>query len=156
MVLVFRSRAVGSNPDVANSRCRNRSLRCCCAAAAAAAAAAARSTQLSAKQLWVWVRIARLRYGAVRSSSPVRLFWSSHNSFVLFGSCLSSWSAPVPVALAQEKMKEARDKLAIARTGGGTGRLCIAPGAAAPGAWGDARVRAEGGLPRAPTSINFA
>ena len=117
---------------------------------------AARSTQLSAEQLWIWVRIARLRSGAVRSSIPVRGFWSSHISFVLFESSLSSWSAPVPVALAQENMKGARDKLAIARTGGGTGRLCTAPCAAAPGAWGDARVRAEGGSPRAPTSIDFA
>ena len=85
---------------------------------------AARSTQLSAKQPWVWVCIARLRSGAVRGSIPVLGFRSSHSLFVLLGSSLSSWSAPVPVALAQGNMKEARDMLAIARTGGGKGQFC--------------------------------
>ena len=114
---------------------------------------AARSSQPSSCG---FARAARLRSGVVRSSIPVRRFWSSHSFFVLPGSSLSSWSAPVPVALAQGNVKGARDKLAIARTGGGKGQLCDAPGAAAPEAWGDARVRAEGGSPRAATSIDFA
>ena len=118
---------------------------------------AARSTQHAAlSQAAVGLgahRAASLR--AVRGSIPVLGFWSSHGFFVLLGSGFASWSTPVPVALAQENMREARDRLAIARTGGGKGQFCDALGAAAPGAWGDACVRAEGGSPRAPTSIDF-
>ena len=75
----------------------------------------------------------------------------------MFKSSLPSQVLAVPVALAQQNMKEVARRLAIARTGGGMGQFCDAPGTVAPaGARGDARVRTEGASPRAPTSIDFA
>ena len=144
LVFVFRPSAVGSNTDMSNRRCRS--------FAAAQQQHAARSSQPSS----CGFGCARVRSKVVRGSTPVRRFWSALIAVTLFRSSLPSCSALVPVALAQESMKGARDMLAIARIGGGTGQLCDAPGAAAPGAWGDARVRPEGGSLRAPTSIDFA
>ena len=116
---------------------------------------AARSTQLSAKQLRFCARGAA-SLGCDSKQRPCKRFSGEPSVFAMFRSSLPSQILAVLVALAQQNMKEAARRLAIARAGGGTGQLCDAPGAVAPGAWGDARVRAEGGSPRAPTSIDFA
>ena len=113
------------------------------------------STQLSAKQLRFCARGAA-SLGCDSKQRPCKRFSGEPSVFAMFRSSLPSQILAVLVALAQQNMKEAARRLAIARAGGGTGQLCDAPGAVAPGAWGDARVRAEGGSPRAPTSIDFA